>query len=330
MGSPSKTHRKWVAGALGVGLLVISACAVAPQQTATDEFLIVPLSEGLSLSDLAGRYLGDSGKDWRLVPVDKPSEPHSTKEVLVPLIPLGAGGLHAEGYQTVPVLRYRRFAKAATDKATVSQASFEAQMSYLKQNGYRVIGLVELLGFMEFKEEIPPKAVVITIDDGWHDTLDIAMPILKKYGFPATLFVRTELIERSHALSWLELKLLSANGFDIQCSAPAAPQFAGMRDKDAFVAYLKELDHQLSATQEAFRKYLQKDCDCVAYPAGKANNLTAALIRRQGFRAGFLINDEPNPFFADPYFIGRSMVSGEEDLDDFKPKLRVFRKWLLD
>jgi peptidoglycan/xylan/chitin deacetylase (PgdA/CDA1 family) len=212
----------------------------------------------------------------------------------------------------------------------VSEASFEAQMRYLKQNGYRVISLAELLQFMEFKQDIPPKAVVITIDDGWHSTLDIALPILKRYRFPATLFVRTQFIGRRQALSWQELQSMFASDIDIQCSAPAVSKPADLRDKDVFVSYVKNQDRQLSAVQKAFRKYLQRECACVAYPGGETNNLTVALVRKQGFRAGFLLNDEPNPFFVDPYFIGRTRVSGDEDLDRFEQKLTVFSKWPLD
>jgi len=120
---------------------------------------------------------------------------------------------------------------------------------------------------------------------------------------------------------------MSADGIDIQCSAPMMRKPADLRDKDAFVSYVKNQDRQLSAVQKAFRKYLQKECACVAYPGGETNNLTVALVRKQGFRAGFVLNDEPNPFFTDPYFIGRTRVSGEEDLDSFAQKLRVFNKW---
>jgi len=319
-----------MAAALWFMLLVMSSCATAPQPMVADEFVIVSLPEGMDLADLARTYVGDSSKDWRLVTLDATPGPRSKKEVFVPLIPLVPGGLRSDGYQTVPVLRYQRFAKAVADNNTVSQASFEAQMRYLKQNGYRVISLAELLRFMEFKEDIPRKAVVITIDDGWHSTLDIALPILKEYGFPATLFVRTQFIETQQALSWQELRSMSASGIDIQCTAPPVRNPADLRDKDAFVSYVKNQDRQLSAAQEAFRKYLQKECLCVAYPAGETNNLTVALVRKQGLRAGFLLNDEPNPFFVDPYFIGRTRVSGVEDLDRFEKKLTVFNKWPLD
>jgi peptidoglycan/xylan/chitin deacetylase (PgdA/CDA1 family) len=322
----------WVrmAAALWLTLLLISACANAPQPMVSDEFLIVPLPEGMDPANLARAYLSDSSKDWRLVKVDTAPGPRSTKEVLVPLVPLVPGGLYADGYQTVPIMRYQRFAEAAADKNTVSKASFEAQMKYLKQAGYRVISLAEMLRFMEFKEDIPPKAVVITIDDGWHSTLDVAIPILKEYGFPATLFVQTQFIGHRQALSWQELQLMSAEGVDIQCGAPAVHKSADLRDKDAFVSYVKNQDRQLSSVQKAFRKYLQKQCACVAYPDGETNNLTVALVRKEGFRAGFVLNDEPNPFFADPYFIGRTRVTGDEDLDRFEQKLTVFSKWPQD
>ena len=64
-------------------------------------------------------------------------------------------------------------------------------MGLLKEKGYRVISMDQFFDFLEFKASIPPKSVVITIDDGWLSAYEIAFPILKKYGYPRlSLFTR--------------------------------------------------------------------------------------------------------------------------------------------
>ena len=57
-------------------------------------------------------------------------------------------------------------------------------MEYLAQNGYHVLPLARLEDFLAGKTPLPRKSVVITIDDGYRSTYEIAYPILKKYGFP--------------------------------------------------------------------------------------------------------------------------------------------------
>jgi peptidoglycan/xylan/chitin deacetylase (PgdA/CDA1 family) len=66
---------------------------------------------------------------------------------------------------------------------------FEQQMQLLK-NCYKVIGLQELVA-RAARGDVPERAVAITFDDGYRDNYDYAFPILKKYRFPATVFVAT-------------------------------------------------------------------------------------------------------------------------------------------
>jgi peptidoglycan/xylan/chitin deacetylase (PgdA/CDA1 family) len=66
---------------------------------------------------------------------------------------------------------------------------FDAQMQFLK-SCYRVMSLQELVA-RAAKGDVPERAVAITFDDGYRDNYDYAFPILKKYNFPATIFVAT-------------------------------------------------------------------------------------------------------------------------------------------
>jgi len=90
----------------------------------------------------------------------------------------------------VPILVYHRFAPSPQNLYTVSLQEFEGQMRYLKENGYQVIPLKALVDFYLGKgSPPPPRAVVITIDDGHTSVYSHAAPLLKKYGYPATLFI---------------------------------------------------------------------------------------------------------------------------------------------
>ena len=51
-------------------------------------------------------------------------------------------------------------------------------MEYLARNGYHVISMEQLVGFLEGKEAMPKKTVVITIDDGYRATYQVAFPVL--------------------------------------------------------------------------------------------------------------------------------------------------------
>ncbi|MGA7537651.1 MAG: polysaccharide deacetylase family protein [Steroidobacteraceae bacterium] len=70
-------------------------------------------------------------------------------------------------------------------------ATFERRMRILKKRRLPVIRLDEAVRLLEVGE-IRRGETVITIDDGWASTLTIGAPILKRYGFPATVYVTTE------------------------------------------------------------------------------------------------------------------------------------------
>ena len=68
----------------------------------------------------------------------------------------------------------------------VSPKNFEKQLNYLAKKGYKSYTLSEI---MKQKNSLAQKSVVLTFDDGYKDNLTKALPILKKYGFKATIFV---------------------------------------------------------------------------------------------------------------------------------------------
>ena len=66
---------------------------------------------------------------------------------------------------------------------------FDEQMDQLRGLGYTVVDLQAVLAHYVDGIPLPPKAVLITFDDGYHDNLANAAEVLKRYGYPAVLFV---------------------------------------------------------------------------------------------------------------------------------------------
>jgi len=71
----------------------------------------------------------------------------------------------------------------------VSEQDFARQMAFLHARGFRVIRLTDLAALLRRGEKAGAGTVVITFDDGYDNNYTKAFPILKKYGFPATIFV---------------------------------------------------------------------------------------------------------------------------------------------
>jgi len=339
---PRRPNRSRVLRALGwlVAALVVHGCsAPAPRPPVAesiprvesvgvlarnDEFAIVVTRPGDDLATLAQQYLGDSRKAWRIAEYNAIAEIRPGQTVVIPLVSNNPIGVRVDGYQTVPILCYHRFGNRAS-KLTVTPAAFAAQMDYLAQNGYHVVPLARLGDFLAGSEPLPKKTVVITIDDGYRATFDIAFPILKRHGFPATVFLYSDFVGAGDALNFAQMKELIASGLiDIQPHSKTHSNLTLRAADETDAKYRDRLRHEVDAPIGVIQERLALPSVAYAYPYGDVNETVVDLLARKGVSLGVTVTPGGNGFFAYPYMLRRSMVFGNEDLESFKAKLVTF------
>jgi peptidoglycan/xylan/chitin deacetylase (PgdA/CDA1 family) len=88
---------------------------------------------------------------------------------------------------------YGRAPSWAVDKTPAK--IFAEQLEYLTKR-YNVVPLSRLAESIGSREQPPPRLAAITIDDGYRDAYEIAYPLLRRFGAPATLFVSSDFIDR--------------------------------------------------------------------------------------------------------------------------------------
>lgn len=130
-----------------------------------------------------------------------------------------AGGLAAyaerrrrrEGKPVVTILAYHRIGTpeagpAGLDERVVSAspAGFDRQMQYLRSR-HEVLSFDDLVDRVHADRPIPTNAAVVTFDDGYRDNFDLAYPILRRHGLPATIFLTTGFVGSTQRLWWDEL-----------------------------------------------------------------------------------------------------------------------------
>jgi peptidoglycan/xylan/chitin deacetylase (PgdA/CDA1 family) len=291
------------------------------------EFILVRADEQDDMSSLADRYLHDPQNDWVISAFNDIEKVVPGQELIIPLRPFEWGGLKSNGYQLVPILAYQGFSdkRESSSERIVTKTDFERQMKFLKENGFRVITLEKFFEFLVLRGQIPEKSVLITIDDGWKSTYEIAYPILKTYDYPATLFLCSDLIGKSEALSWEQIRIMSNDGVDIECGTKSDFNLVTHGTKLTLKSYLKELEKELTEPKNKIRQQTGRDCKYFAYPQGQANDLIILLLKKYGYKAAFTESGKANPFFADNYKLGRSVILGNYDLAEFKKNLITFQ-----
>jgi len=141
--------------------------------------------------------------------------------------------------------------------------AFEAQMEYISAN-YQVISVLDLLRTIEKKSLLPPKALLVTFDDGYCDFEQHAWPVLKKYHIPATLFVPTSFPDHPERLFWwdrLSSALHTTSREEIDTPAGRLPLSTTAQRSQAVVRlknYVKSLPQEAAA---AFVEQICKDLD---------------------------------------------------------------------
>lgn len=90
----------------------------------------------------------------------------------------------------LPVLNYHKISSGnEPDFLTVTTAQLRKHFNYLNRNGYTTIFISELLEHVEHKKPLPPRPVMITLDDGYRDNFTSLYPLLKEYNIKANIFL---------------------------------------------------------------------------------------------------------------------------------------------
>jgi peptidoglycan/xylan/chitin deacetylase (PgdA/CDA1 family) len=213
---------------------------------------------------------------------------------------------------TLRVLMYHRVTHSPA-RLAVTEAAFAAQQRFLAAR-YHVIGLEELLAHTRSGKALPPNAVLLTFDDGYRDNLELAKPILDKYGHPATVFVPTKFIGTDEplphdscqspapTLSWDELREL-AGSFSVGSHAVSHQVLSRLSLTDAAA--------ELKFSRQTLERELGRPVTAFSYPKGSIgdfNNATQRLAARAGYELVFTTLPGINRYGFDPRLIRRHNV----------------------
>jgi peptidoglycan/xylan/chitin deacetylase (PgdA/CDA1 family) len=213
------------------------------------------------------------------------------------------------------------------DRYVISAKKFRRQLGIISLLGYRVIGLGEFIAAMRDGGELPNRPVVITIDDGYRDNLEVAAPILRERGLKATVFIVSgrigksnnwdetgavagrELVDESHAA------FLRRAGLEIGAHTRTHASLIEVDDAaviDEVSASRAELDGLLDDRQSTF-----------AYPYGQFDDRSVAAVEEAGFRGAVTVENRLARLSDHPMLIPRIEIRGSESLASFLRKLWI-------
>jgi len=218
---------------------------------------------------------------------------------------------------SIPILTYHNFTTEEGDSYKINIANFEKQMDYLATHHYSVISLSELLKGLR-DGQLPTKPIVITIDDGFKSTYTLAYPILKKYNFPATLFLYTDFIERnSYSLTWKEIREMAKNNLEIGSHTLSHCNLLKYQENENYETYLNRIRREIILSKEILGSKIGGKVKFFAYPYGVYSPIIKDIVIQAGYEGILNANSMTNNLNADPFSLNRQIIYGKSTLNSF-------------
>jgi peptidoglycan/xylan/chitin deacetylase (PgdA/CDA1 family) len=224
----------------------------------------------------------------------------------------------------VIVFGYHRFVnKVRRPDTEITPAAFEAQMQELKDKQISIIGMQDFLAWKRGQKNIPPHSAVITIDDGYKSGYEVAWPILKKYGYPVTMFIYTEGIKPGRfsggeSMSWEQLAEMRDAGVDIQAHSvthqdlrkPPYDRLAKRRLAQS--EYEPWLENEVAGSKQTIEQKLGVKVNCFAVPYGYYNEHVKEVAGKAGYEALFTVYGQKLTYGSPMDSLGRYMIEANK------------------
>jgi peptidoglycan/xylan/chitin deacetylase (PgdA/CDA1 family) len=208
-----------------------------------------------------------------------------------------AGGALADPAQhDVLILVYHRFAASVTDSTTVRTDTFRSQLRFFEDNGYRVVPLSDVIAWHAGRQDnLPPRALVLSVDDGHRSVYEVLWPMLKGRSVPVTLFIYPSAISNaSYAMTWDQLSALVQSGtFDVESHTEWHPNFKTERARLTPDAYRRFVHDQLRRSRARIEGELHRPVRLLAWPFGIYDTELEAIARDEGYTNGFSLDAKP-------------------------------------
>ena len=184
----------------------------------------------------------------------------------------------------LPILTYHSIDNSGSVIST-SRAAFRDQMQFLSDAGYKAISLQKMIALFDGEAQIDPKTVVLTFDDGFHNFLTDAFPIISTHNFSATVFLVTgrcdmyndwpgnpPQLPRKKLLNWRDVRELEDAGIEFGSHTCTHPDLSRSNNSD--------MEVEIQNSQSDFMENLGHEAATFAYPYGAFNDQVLAAVRK--------------------------------------------------
>ena len=214
----------------------------------------------------------------------------------------------------LPILMYHAVDRippnARSPRLYVPPEQFDAQLATLARLGYETISFGDWLAYRRGEGTLPRRPVIITFDDGYRSLAPLAWPLLRRFGFSATVFLVSDLIGKTNAwdppqpvealLGPAEIAEMQAGGIQFESHTRTHPALTMIPAEEAL--------EQLTSSRAALAGLLGTPVTVLCYPFGKQNASVRDLAREAGYQAAVIARPRLNTTRTDPFRLTRLWI----------------------
>jgi peptidoglycan/xylan/chitin deacetylase (PgdA/CDA1 family) len=217
--------------------------------------------------------------------------------------------------QKIPILMYHSISKYVTAQYrpfTVSPELFAEHMAYLHEHAYTPITVTQFGdAIAQGVSILPTRPVILTFDDGFTDFFTEALPVIRQYGFTATLYVTTGFIGKRQAtgsmLDWEQLGEIS------QCGIECGGHSHSHRQLDTLTPTVAR--DEIVRCKWLLEDRLGQEILSFAYPHGYHCATTKRLVREAGYTSACAVGYAMCSIATDPFALTRLRMGADTSVD---------------
>jgi peptidoglycan/xylan/chitin deacetylase (PgdA/CDA1 family) len=202
--------------------------------------------------------------------------------------------------------------------------AFDEQLAELRRWNYQSITLEQWIAYKEKRAGLPRRPIIITFDDGYRSTYLTAWPILRRYGFSATVFLVASLIGKTNAWDVDERQEPLLNESEIREMQSGAITFGSHTQSHRALTRipLEEAARELADSRKILESLLDRPVTALCYPFAKQNRTIRGLARKAGYNAAVVGRGGTNRVWTDQYALRRIKVDTSTTISELRRKLR--------
>ena len=229
----------------------------------------------------------------------------------------------------IPVIMYHRVINNPENEGVygtyIYEDMFKKHLQYLKDKNYTVITFKDLdkIGWRN-RFEKDKKYIFITFDDGYKDNYELAFPILKEFGFKATIFLMGSSTynewdvkaggEKEFPLMSVEMiKEMQDYGIEFGAHTFNHPKLNTLSNE--------EIEHQIVDVKKPLEEKIGKEIITFAYPYGILNDYAKEMAKKAGYTFALATDSGSVCLSDDLYQIRRIAIFPNTNLFSFKRKV---------